>query len=1167
MKEITDPNILRQLQGAPAPSTPAPTDSGYGDFWGTMGAVAKEKVINLAAANVSKDQSNYAKRQAQAASQEAGRHRAEAGWGTNLAADAATFAPAAIAALLPGRLVTVPALTAAATGADILTEQQKLGQEYDTGKAAKGAAATAALAMIAGGAPAKTLLGKIGKTAGMDAAMGAAEQMAVNYGTSQDMTQDIAETALASVVGGGVIRGAGKGIQKVLGKRGESAISDVVDVSRKAGVNPTQDFKDQVINFENEMGNRVDELSKTDIESSELDKIIDDMVEFEAAEGGDSATISALKIADEFGMELHQGAFNQSMTKGLSLSDGTDTNVGERLGLDQKQMVNAARDAEQAHESIIGGKGSENAREGYELKLQDAYKRAMSRLKGDLDDNIATAEKYVDLAERSGDPRLAQFKELLEDTKRFKSESTRYSSADPTDAADAIKETAKRFQKNAARLGVTDQFKGVDGVFSPVKDMMVRQRLNALAKRNMPTIGEKKPNLGVESGKRGAASLTDLAIMSIPGGGLPMVLAKKIGYEPIQAARSRSKLKKRKSETQALSQRLTKGVEGRKQIASDEPTPPKVEELIEDLQEDISVPSDAPQIQRSAPLSARSPKKREKPIEAPVEAVEEVVEQAREKLSARPPKQAEKPVEAPVTVAQAQRLGTNASYGKALADKAERAELIDAVKRTGMTDAEEFVDSLGPISEIRKNALAAGHSENHGVRNFVTKKAKGKITAEEGAVVETISAAQKNRDARKQEVEEETKRAKKTLSEVGEKHFEDAGLGAEYRGFLNKDRRTNDQAIDLITRAEKNLASKKANVDADNADRLAIEEEAMSADEFVRSSAEEDMWDEVGMRKAFNDYFNLPAEKRTIDTAWKLLSDLDDRITEAANKGQKALDEWFRKVSASNPVAEVKSKLMTSPSDKGTGRPKYDSPEALQESLNKAETGETVTLEAHFRARRDEIKNLINQTQEDVKVAKGKVKQRKQEAAEARKVAKQAEAEATKAAQKPEAEVEDTPDAVEEALSGMSKTELITSGKIALEEMVNTGDDSSVKAVKKAMTKKGMSGEAEAIQEYADILEKVAERKAEVGEEMDDYGHYKMERYFMTQNEKSKLQELINEGSKVKAYMGRMGRDLSAAIFNDSNRLGDLGLPDKKGLERMLAAFRLKKSGALNPAE
>lgn len=327
-------------------------NSDDGSIMDTIASGAKRLGTNTLAAFVdeSKNASNYALKRAKTASAEFREDNEKLGTAGQLVAGAGMYAPvAALGAVNPW---LGGAAMAGATTGESLAAQQENNQDYNIQDAAASGLAAGAFDMATAGLAgrgvnlAQKLSRPVAREAaglGANVAQGSASNTfsmaATNMASGRPWDENLGEAAAMGGLGSGAVHGAMRGfsagMKLPINKGGESAIRRNVE-NDQAGLGASQGFRDQDINYQNEMYRFHEDLANAPA-GENIRPAIEDYVEVALNNSTPTAVGDVLNAFHKNGVPLTPQALNFEVTPGIGR--GESRNLAQEHGYDTQDAA------------------------------------------------------------------------------------------------------------------------------------------------------------------------------------------------------------------------------------------------------------------------------------------------------------------------------------------------------------------------------------------------------------------------------------------------------------------------------------------------------------------------------------------------------------------------------------------------------------------------------------------------------------------------------------------------------------------------------------------------------------------------------------------------------------------------------------------------------------
>lgn len=382
-----------------------------GSILGTAKENLNSMFENVIAANVEDPtRSQYARRRAQAANAEYQKESAKLGVAGNVISGAAAYAPV-IAGSVAGSIAN-PALGMTALGglggsaayADALREQQINQGEYDNEAAALAGVATGAADVALGGlasrirsalpavSPARAVAAATLEDAGSSVAGTAFSNMA----SGKKWDENLGEAALIGSAAGAGVRGSLNGISKALelplGKRGQNAIDNSVEVNNwQGGRKPSEGLQRDYVEYENTMGGLQDRLANS---SDPVE--IKDLTDALANASDDYSHISAISKMAKLMKDGNGHVIDSFYDIDIPTKDGTFNLGVDGLGLTKEDMAKSREIIGESQPTITSDRKAKEqgiTAESFNEKAQEAGSAILKGARGQINKNKVLIEQ------------------------------------------------------------------------------------------------------------------------------------------------------------------------------------------------------------------------------------------------------------------------------------------------------------------------------------------------------------------------------------------------------------------------------------------------------------------------------------------------------------------------------------------------------------------------------------------------------------------------------------------------------------------------------------------------------------------------------------------------------------------------------------------------------
>lgn len=382
-----------------------------GSILGTAKENLNSMFENVIAANVEDPtKSQYARRRAQAANAEYQKESAKLGIAGNILSGAAAYAPV-IAGSVAGSIAnpvagvaTLGGLGGTAAYADALREQQINQGEYDNEAAALAGVATGAADVALGGLasrirgalPAVSPTRAVAAATLEDAGSSVASTAFSNMASGKQWNENLGEAALIGSAAGAGVRGSLHGMSKALelplGKRGQNAIDNNVDVNNwEGGRKPSENLQRDYVEYENTMGGLQDRLANS------TDPVeIKDLTDALANASEDYSHISAISKMAKLMKDGNGHVIDAFYDIDIPTRDGT-FNIGvDGLGLTKEDMIKSREIIGESQPTITSDRKAKDkgiTAESFNEKAQEAGSAILKGARGQINKNKVLIEQ------------------------------------------------------------------------------------------------------------------------------------------------------------------------------------------------------------------------------------------------------------------------------------------------------------------------------------------------------------------------------------------------------------------------------------------------------------------------------------------------------------------------------------------------------------------------------------------------------------------------------------------------------------------------------------------------------------------------------------------------------------------------------------------------------
>lgn len=672
---VNDPQLLEMLNnplsGKEASTEAFPVNeepAEDGSILTTAGKHLKRMSSAYLAANVSPEFSNYANARMERSSRELKEEQAKLGVAGNIAAGAISALPA-IGLGIANPYAGAAAAMTMGTGEALARQYEDTG-EFDKGSAYLGGAAMGAIDLATGKAANLARAGLAGRAAGQalpttaplaqrvgvnlteDVTSNVGGDAMINLASGRDWDEGLTESAIGGAVAGTALRGSLAGLNKAtntpLNEWGKGSIESVQNLFKR-DLAPNKTYTDEVVGYNNLQKDLQDKI-QNEVDPSVRSDLIEASINMSSRQGGQAADIMMMKMADEYGLTLTDGAFDVNFTQGLSRG-GPEYNLGQSVGLTGKQMQASARQIENVQPVRFGRDklATKNlTKETDQQNFQDTYKKIDGIMKGSYSANISEVGKMIREAEFSPNVTQAEIRELskLQTALRgLERDMQSYTGNKKTDTSIDIQNNAREAIRIANELGIANRLMGVDGKagsWDPIAGVMAIDRLERVARQRMPNVHQGTPSSGKDQAGKGAGGLgTALDVAGLVTGNIWAPMARHAG-KSIIARKSIRDLRKNKERGTARVKGLieastpksraeaglqagdisaaAKGAEA--DLAEVGLTPPVTEPSVVPTQVAPEAPTTTvePTVAKTAPVPTRAPKARQEPVQEPTPA-------------------------------------------------------------------------------------------------------------------------------------------------------------------------------------------------------------------------------------------------------------------------------------------------------------------------------------------------------------------------------------------------------------------------------------------------------------------------------------------------------------------------------------------------------------------
>lgn len=527
MAYITDPELLAQLEGGASIGAPDKQQEEESTDWGiyskpegsivdTTQAGYKRLWENFLASSTNDPElSRFQLGRAKAASADFKEKSSKLGVAGNVIAGIGTYAPV-VAGTVLNPVVGGGAMAAMGT-ADTLATQQEEGQDYDWQSAGLAGAGQAALEMATGGV-ARPIAGNIARNLSSPLAKKAVDvgvvslaqpavsntgaQMMTNLASGRDIMQD---TGMAAAIGGGTggafrgLHGAAKMLGSPVNERGQASIEQTTKINKDSTAPINDQFATQAFEYNNLSKDIDNQLANPDESGMSFNELAEAKTNLDANYGGAAALQDAVAVIKDRGFDITPNAFDYRTTNDI-FGNGQQFHVAEDI------LGHKPSRAEKAGESLQGtpppflwrgsAKRAAETTDSLLRRNKDKYDDAFREIRGYMGDNLNTVDNAYRVAKQDlestgvGADQVRSLADLKADLKSY-NQAFGLVGTKSAETLDTLQSLARRITEKSHELGLSDQFKGIDGKagsFSPLKTYRSFDDFNKTMKTMWPAI-------------------------------------------------------------------------------------------------------------------------------------------------------------------------------------------------------------------------------------------------------------------------------------------------------------------------------------------------------------------------------------------------------------------------------------------------------------------------------------------------------------------------------------------------------------------------------------------------------------------------------------------------------------------------------------------------------
>jgi|AKZA01.1.fsa_nt_gi hypothetical protein len=578
MNLVTDPELLKELnsgfgelpsspsvspQGETTPDTQTQSAPQEGRSWGLynqedgsiMDAIGSG-LTRLGRATAAgfvpsgdDDMSDYAISRARIASQENKQDMDKLGYAGQVAAGAATYAPVIAAGL--ANPVAGAAMMGSATTADALASQIDNNQDVNLDDAIGAGIVSAGADLATMGVAskgmdiAKTLTSPLRRGAAgtaVQAAQGAssnaASQVAVNLASGRPWNEGLEEAAGIGAVAGGGLHASLAGLNYRTGtpknQGGQKAIEDQVKFETKSGIQPSNDYRNQVYEYGNKRHEYDTDIDNIDIDDLKtLDTAVKAKVGLSMENGTATAVQDAAKVYEKFKFPNTINIWDISAGHGIA-SPETGNIARDWFKATPQELSDAGESITRARQTMTGRAKAREAGEfdtAFSEKLKNSYDEAQTDMYNRAKSNhnlIETIRANSRDAERGMKDNLTDLSRSLDSYQKMVRDANNGHAPD----LDTLRRTSEDIERLSKLTGTRDQLKSLIGDserFDPVSNLQTALIVAKGTKKLDTSIQNANPNsMKVSSA---AGNMIDAASVATGQFWIPMVrhTAKEIG--------------------------------------------------------------------------------------------------------------------------------------------------------------------------------------------------------------------------------------------------------------------------------------------------------------------------------------------------------------------------------------------------------------------------------------------------------------------------------------------------------------------------------------------------------------------------------------------------------------------------------------------------------------
>lgn len=578
MNLVTDPELLKELnsgfgelpsspsvspQGETTPDTQTQSAPQEGRSWGLynqedgsiMDAIGSG-LTRLGRATAAgfvpsgdDDMSDYAISRARIASQENKQDMDKLGYAGQVAAGAATYAPVIAAGL--ANPVAGAAMMGGATTADALASQIDNNQDVNLDDAIGAGIVSAGADLATMGVAskgmdiAKTLTSPLRRGAAgtaVQAAQGAssnaASQVAVNLASGRPWNEGLEEAAGIGAVAGGGLHASLAGLNYRTGtpknQGGQKAIEDQVKFETKSGIQPSNDYRNQVYEYGNKRHEYDTDIDNIDIDDLKtLDTAVKAKVGLSMENGTATAVQDAAKVYEKFKFPNTINIWDISAGHGIA-SPETGNIARDWFKATPQELSDAGESITRARQTITGRAKAREAGEfdtAFSEKLKNSYDEAQTDMYNRAKSNhnlIETIRANSRDAERGMKDNLTDLSRSLDSYQKMVRDANNGHAPD----LDTLRRTSEDIERLSKLTGTRDQLKSLIGDserFDPVSNLQTALIVAKGTKKLDTSIQNANPNSMKVSAAAG--NMIDAASVATGQFWIPMVrhTAKEIG--------------------------------------------------------------------------------------------------------------------------------------------------------------------------------------------------------------------------------------------------------------------------------------------------------------------------------------------------------------------------------------------------------------------------------------------------------------------------------------------------------------------------------------------------------------------------------------------------------------------------------------------------------------